>query len=187
MSLINVSNIEPMSLYVLFTEKGHTARKMGILLTRPDVQEGKVDFLLSANIWSLNSWLRATSSTQALSEVLSDDFLSNLDGNFVPHNAVKLNAGPLNYYALLSLVIYVMDYIKVPDELLETFLVDFLERAICFVRLDLPYVTGARQVARNVLKRTQSASPGEVVTLRSVMELGPVEEQTGERVVRILE
>ncbi|KAH8111700.1 hypothetical protein DFH11DRAFT_1729128 [Phellopilus nigrolimitatus] len=83
MSSFDISQLEPMSLYVVFTKKTSSGLMMGILLTKETLQSDKAEFVLAGNKRAVGGWMRINPVDIKVSEEPIRSFRL--------HTAVKLN------------------------------------------------------------------------------------------------
>ncbi|KAH8110270.1 hypothetical protein DFH11DRAFT_1621723 [Phellopilus nigrolimitatus] len=201
MSLIDISKIEPKSLYVVFTRGGDkgTRRNMGVLLTGATVEENSANFLLAGfQLKSApNEWEPIRGITLEVKTLLSGQSQPEPGIEFLPCTAVKLNEEPYGRIVLSYLQEIICPTIESPeeyeeytqyndfrykhryydpDESLEGCLSSFLKNT------EISFKWPIKEIARVVLTQSLSLPAGEVVSLRSMAKFL---DGTGEMALKI--
>ncbi|KAH8104281.1 hypothetical protein DFH11DRAFT_1551083 [Phellopilus nigrolimitatus] len=166
MPSFDISQLEPMSLYVVFTKKTSSGLMMGILLTKETLQSDKAEFVLAGNKRVAGGWMRINPVDIKVSE---DPIRS-----FRLHTAVKLNETRLSeeHARSISIKIWPATILGVRDERLIDYLVRFLAR-VNFVFCSKAKDMKRFKLAKNAvaLAKNKSQSQGGVFPLSTVAKM----------------
>ncbi|KAH8110261.1 hypothetical protein DFH11DRAFT_796736 [Phellopilus nigrolimitatus] len=205
MSLIDISQIEPMSLYIVFTDfdeenkddRGRRStrgdekpkiRKMGFMRTGDSVQEDDmVDLRVIAAMpvggrYGSTKWMLAYPASIELKELLSGPPLPQLglgrDFIFKPYTAVQYNTNPYDEADLRFCNKFMGEIYLNRRWESNTTLEEIISMAVDTAVLGRrSYYWEPLEIAKQVLLYTRTASPGEVAPIQSVLK---ETESTGE-------